>query len=83
MSKKLHTAVAANRKKPMKKPQVQNAFNTFSLFKIDMSSFKKSAAGMVGGAARAKSSKGDAVPQLNTKNADKHKREGRGKREEA
>lgn len=67
----------------MKKPQVQNAFNTFSLFKIDMSSFKKSSAGMVGGAARAKSSKGDAVPQLNTKNADKHKLRGRGKHEEA
>lgn len=63
----------------MKKPQVQNAFNTPGLFKIDMSSFKKSAAGMVGGAARAKSAKGDAVPQLNTKNADKHKLRGRGK----
>ena len=67
----------------MKKPQAQNAFNTPGLFKIDMSSFKKSAAAMVGGAARAKSSKGDAVPQLNTKNADKHKLRGRGKDEEA
>ena len=67
----------------MKKPQVQNAFNTPGLFKIDMSAFKRSTAGAVGGAARAKSSKGDAVPQLNTKNADKHKLRGRGKDEEA
>jgi len=80
---KLNTAEAGNIKKPMKKPQVQNAFNTPGLFKIDMTSFKRSSAGMVGGAARAKSSKGDAVPQLNTKNADKHKLRGRGKDEEA
>ena len=80
---KLNTAEAGNIKKPMKKPQVQNAFNTPGLFKVDMTSFKRSSAGMVGGAARAKSSKGDAVPQLNTKNADKHKLRGRGKDEEA
>ena len=80
---KLNTAEAGNIKNSMKKPQVQNALNTPGLFKIDMSSFKKSAAGMVGGAARAKSSNGDAVPQLNTKNAEKHKRKGRGKDEEA
>lgn len=67
----------------MKKPQVQNAFTNPELFKLDMSTFKKSAAGMVGGAARAKSSKGDAVPQLNTKNADRHKLRGRGKNEKA
>ena len=80
---KLNTAEAGNIKKPMKKTQVQNAFNTPGLFKVDMTSFKRSSAGMVGGAARAKSSKGDAVPQLNTKNADKHKLRGRGKDEEA
>ena len=67
----------------MKKPEVQNAFTNPELFKLDMSTFKRSAAGAVGGAARAKSSKGDAVPQLNTKNADKHKLRGRGKDEKA
>jgi hypothetical protein len=41
----------------MKKPETQNAF-TPGLFKIDMSAFKRSTAGAVGGAARAKSSKG-------------------------
>lgn len=66
----------------MKKPETQNAF-TPGLFKIDMSAFKRSTAGAVGGAARAKSAKGDAVPQLNTKNADKHKLKGRGKDEKA
>jgi len=58
----------------MKKPEVKNAFTNPEKYKLDMSSFKRSAAGMVGGAARAKSSSGDAVPQLNTKNAEKHKR---------
>jgi hypothetical protein len=58
----------------MKKPEIKNAFTNPEMFKLDMSSFKRSEAGMVGGAARAKSSRGDAVPQLNTKNAEKHKR---------
>ncbi len=58
----------------MKKPEIKNAFTNPEMFKLDMSSFKRSAAGMVGGAARARSSSGDAVPQLNTKNAEKHKR---------
>ena len=48
----------------MKKPLIQNAFNTPGLFKPDMSSFKKSAAGAVGGAKRAKNAAGDAVPMM-------------------
>ena len=57
----------------MKKPEVKNAF-TPGLFKIDMLPFKKSAAGTVGGKARAANIGGDAAPMLNTKNAEKYKR---------
>lgn len=58
----------------MTKPEVPNAFNTPGMFKPDMTSFRKSKAGLAGGAARAKSSKGEAVPGLRTKNADKYRR---------
>jgi len=58
----------------MTKPEVPNAFNTPGLFKPDMASFRKSKSGIYGGAARAKSANGDAVPGLDTKNSRKWKK---------
>lgn len=59
----------------MKKPEVPNAFNTPGMFKPDMTSFRKSKAGLIGGAASAKKSNGDAVPGLDTKNSRKWKKQ--------
>jgi hypothetical protein len=58
----------------MTKKEVPNAFNTPSLFKIDTLSFKRSAAGMVGGRVRSANADGDAVPALKTKNTEKYRR---------
>jgi hypothetical protein len=58
----------------MTKPVVPNAFNTPGLFKIDTLAFKRSAAGEVGGKARAANIGGDAAPMLNTKNAENYRK---------
>lgn len=53
----------------MKKPKVKNAFTDPDMFKINMSTFRRSGAGMVGGTVRANNVSGGGAPAFNTKNS--------------
>jgi hypothetical protein len=50
-----------------------NPFTHPELFKIDLLSHKRSAAGAAGGKVRARNANGEAVPGLKTKNSEKYK----------